>query len=196
MVLPLLITACGGGGGIRPDGTTSGVPVGTEGADENPDRPIAGEDTLTIKIVGEGTDATAYPVSPAGYIQFPYLDLVRVEGLTPSEIKNLIENRLIKEGYFVQPQLLVTAAYQERYAHVLGAVGRPGLVPLRGEKKLDILDVISYAGGTTRLARDKVEYTHDGVTESLSLDKLKRAGPDSRIYVQPGDVIEVKETLF
>lgn len=149
---------------------------------------------MTITIVGEATAAETYPVSPAGYIQFPYLDLVRVEGLTPSEVKSLIESRLVKEGYFVQPQVLVTAAYQERYVRVLGAVGRPGLVPLQGEKQLDILDVISFAGGTTRLAKDKVEYTHKGVRQVFSLEELKRADPEARIFVQPGDVIEVKES--
>lgn len=195
VLIPLVITACVPGGGVPPTG--AGVSPGEDAPPAGlgaADRKIAGEDSLIITVVGEASEARAYPVSPGGYIQFPYLDMVRVEGLTPTEVKNLIEQRLAEEGYFIQPQVLVTAAYQERFVHVLGAVGRPGLVPLTGEKKLDILDVISFAGGTTRLAKNKVEYTHNGQTQVLSLDDLKRAEPDKRIYVQPGDVIEVKES--
>lgn len=195
LLVPLLITACGGGGGgVPPRQNATSAQDDPSVALSATDRRISGEDTLTISIVGESIEANAYPVSAAGYIQFPYLNLVRVESLTPTEVKSLIETRLAEDGYFVQPQVLVTATYQERFVRVLGAVGRPGLVPLPGEKRLDILDVISFAGGTTRLAKNKVEYTHNGVTQVLSLDDLKRAEPEQRIYVQPGDIIEVQES--
>lgn len=190
-----LLTGCGGGGG---GGDAAAPLVPPAGAPPEPtqDRPVAVDDVLVITIVGETTPTTEYPVSAAGYIQFPYLDLVKVEGLTPTQIKELIEKRLKDEGYFVDPQVLVTAKYQEQYVHVLGAVARPGAIPFRGEGKMDILDVISFAGGTTRLAKDKVEHTHNGVRKVYSIEELKRRRPEDRVLVEPGDIIEVKESFF
>ena len=162
----------------------------------NEDRPIAPQDVLQISIVGEKTDQTVFPVTASGYIQFPYLDLVRVEGLTPTEVKELLEKKLVENGYFVRPQVLVTVNYHERYVRVLGAVRKPGLVPLKGDRKMDILDVISFAGGLTPYAKNTIEYTHNGVRRTISLDDLKKAGPNERIWVHPDDIIEVKESIL
>lgn len=193
-----LLTACGGGsgGGSGTEGRAPLVAPADARTAATQDRPVTVDDVLVITIVGETTPTTQYPVSAAGYIQFPYLDLVKVDGLTPTQIKELIEKRLKEEGYFVDPQVLVTANYQEQYVHVLGAVARPGAIPFRGEGKMDILDAISFAGGTTRLAKDKVEHTHNGVRKVYSIEELKRRRPEDRVLVEPGDIIEVKESFF
>lgn len=160
------------------------------------ERPIASHDGLQITIVGESNLKSDFVVSSAGVIQFPYLDTVKVEGLTASELKAMLEKRLVEDGYFVNPQVLVTVAYHEQYVRVLGAVNKPGPVTLKGDQKLDILDVISFAGGTSRYAKNEIEYTHNGVRRTISLESLKEAKPDERIWVSPGDIIEVKETIF
>jgi len=160
----------------------------------NPDRKIEPGDILSITIVGETGLETEFRVSSSGEIQFPFLDVVKVAGLTPLELKKKLET-LLKKDYFVDPQVIVTVKqYRPTYVRVLGAVRNPGLVPLPGDQKFDILDVIASAGGTTRYAKSKVKYTHNGKTVTLSLDDLKRS--KKKIWVQDGDIVEVEERIF
>jgi len=160
----------------------------------NLDRKIEPGDILSITIVGETGLETEFRVSSSGEIQFPFLDVVKVAGLTPLELKRKLET-LLKKDYFVDPQVIVTVKqYRPTYVRVLGAVRNPGLVPLPGDQKFDILDVIASAGGTTRYAKSKIKYTHNGKTITIDLDDLKRS--KKRIWVQDGDIVEVEERIF
>ena len=161
------------------------------------DRKIAPQDLLVITIVGETGLQTEFRVSASGTIQFPFLGIVKVAGLTPVEAKQRLEQLLAKD-YFVDPQVIVTVKeYRPTYVRVIGAVARPGLIPLPGEQKFDVLDAIAYAGGITRYARKSVKYTHEGKTVTLDLEDLKKVtDPKKRIWVQPGDTIEVPERIF
>lgn len=180
-----LVVACGVLAQNSPPGTTE------------VERRIAPGDLLQISIVGETGLQTEFRVSSNGQVQFPFLELVEVKGLTPSECGDRIEEQL-KKDYFVDPQVLVTVKdYRPDFVKVIGQVLRPGPVAITGEQKLDILDVIAMAGGTTRMAKKGVEYTHNGVTETFKLDDLKKeTDPAKKIWVQPGDIIEVKESLL
>ena len=197
----LFLGGCGGSqaafdAAVAEQASATGEPDSAQPVVNDEDRPIAPQDVLQITLVGEQNQQTTYTVTASGYIQFPYLDLVKVEGLTATELKELLEKKLVEKEYFVQPQVLVTVNYHERYVKVLGAVNRPGLVPLKGDRKMDILDVISFAGGVNRYAKNTIEYTHNGVRRTISLEDLKKAGPNERIWVQPDDIIEVKESVF
>ena len=162
-----------------------------------PDRKIAANDVLQISITGESGLQTSFRVSSGRSIQYPFLGLVRAVGLTPAEFQARLRQELMKD-YFVDPQILVTvASYRQDFVSVLGMVSRPGPVPLTGERKLEILDAIAMAGGTSRLAKDRIEWTHEGVTRKLSLDALKKVkDPEKKIWLSPGDIIQVTERVF
>ena len=159
------------------------------------ERKISATDTLFITIVGEAGLQTDFRVSSSGTIQFPYLDVVPVAGLTPTEVTTKLRELLMKD-YFVDPQVLVTVKdYRSDFVTVTGQVVRPGPILLTGERKYDIIEVIAMAGGTTRLASNTIEYIHRGELRKLSLDKLKtELDAAKRIWVEPGDIIDVKET--
>ena len=161
------------------------------------ERRIAANDLLYITIVGERDLQTEFRVSSLGSIQYPFLDEVPVAGLTPSELRVRLRELLMKD-YFVDPQVIVTVKdYRTEYVRVIGNVNRPGPVTITGEQKLDIFDVIAMAGGTTARARNAVEYTHNGITRTLKLEDLKReVDPVRKIWVQPGDIIDVKESVL
>lgn len=161
------------------------------------ERRIAANDLLYITIVGERDLQTEFRVSSLGSIQFPFLDEVPVAGLTPSELRSRLRELLMKD-YFVDPQVIVTVKdYRTEYVRVIGNVNRPGPVQITGEQRLDIFDVIAMAGGTNARARNAVEYTHNGVTRTLKLEDLKReVDPTKKIWVQPGDIIDVKESVL
>ena len=161
------------------------------------DRRISPQDVLTIVIVGEPNLPTDYRVSASGEIQFPFLDVVQVNGLTPRELDLKLEELLAKD-YFVSPEVLVSVKeYRQEFVIVIGAVNRAGNVPLSAEQKMDILDAIAFAGGTTRSAKNAVEHTRDGKRTVYSLDKLKsESDPSRKVILKPGDILEVKESVF
>ena len=166
-------------------------------AGTEPERRIAANDLLFITIVGERDLQTEFRVSSAGTIQFPFLDEVSVGGLTPAELRTRLRDLLMKD-YFVDPQVIVTVKdYRSEFVRVVGQVNRPGAIPHTGEQKLDVYDIITMAGGVTGRARNSVEYTHKGITRTLKLDDLKKeTDPSKKIWVQPGDIIEVKESVL
>ena len=174
----------------------------TRAADPEPgtattDRRISPQDVLTIVIVGEVGLPTDYRVSASGEIQFPFLDVVPVKGLTPRELDLKLEELLAKD-YFVSPEVLVSVKeYRQEFVIVIGAVNRPGNLPLSAEQKMDILDAIAMAGGTTRAAKNSVEFTRAGKRTVFSIDKLKsETDPSRKVLLQPGDILEVKESVF
>ncbi len=161
------------------------------------DRPIAPQDLLNIVIVGEAGLPGDYRVSASGDIQFPFLGMVRAAGLTPRELSRHLEAELSRD-YFVKPEVLVSVKeYRVDYVIVIGQVNRPGNLPLSPEQRMDILDAIARAGGLTRLAKNEVEFIRDGKREKLSLDRLKKeSDPAKKIWLRPGDILEVKESVF
>lgn len=164
---------------------------------DSEDRPIAPQDLLGIVIVGEAGLPTDYRVSASGEIQFPFIGIVKVSGLTPREAARKLEQELSKD-YFVKPEVLVTVKeYRLDYVIVIGQVNRPGNLPLSPEQRMDILDAIARAGGLTRLAKNEVEFIRDGKREKFSLDRLKKeSDPAKKIWLRPGDILEVKEAVF
>lgn len=169
----------------------------TAPASDAEDRPIAPQDLLGIVIVGEAGLPTDYRVSASGEIQFPFIGIVKVNGLTPREAARKLELELSKD-YFVKPEVLVTVKeYRLDYVIVIGQVNRPGNLPLSPEQRMDILDAIARAGGLTRLAKNEVEFIRDGKREKISLDRLKKeSDPAKKIWLRPGDILEVKEAMF
>jgi protein involved in polysaccharide export with SLBB domain len=160
------------------------------------DRKIAVQDVLQIVIVGENLP-TEYRVSASGTINFPFLEVVEVKGLTPREVDLKLEGLLSKD-YFVKPEVLVDIKeYRQDFVRMIGQVNRPGPLTLKPEQQMDLLDALSFAGGTTRLAKGEVEFIRDGQRQVFSIEKLKReTDPAKKVWLRPGDIIEVKERIW
>mgnify|MGYP000251932111 FL=1 len=161
------------------------------------DRRIAPQDLLSIVIVGESGLPTDYRVSASGEIQFPFIGVIQAVGLTPRELARKLEQELSKD-YFVSPEVLVTVKeYRQEYVIIIGQVNRPGSLPLSPEQRMDILDAIARAGGLTRLAKNEVQFIREGKRQTFKLDQLKKeSDPAKKIWLQPGDILEVKESVF
>ena len=89
------------------------------------------------------------------------------------------------------------AAVSTGTARVLGEVKRPGVIALEPGKPKDIIDAIAECGGLTDQARPQIEFTRAGETRRFTLDRLKaEADPAKKLWLQPGDTIEAKRTVF
>jgi polysaccharide export outer membrane protein len=177
--------------------TSHAQPAAPASATSPDDRRIAPQDLLLITIVGERDLQTEFRVSSSGSVFFPFVGAVTAKDLTPPEFAERLREALMKD-YFVDPQVIVTVKdYRQEFVYVIGQVNRPGPVAIPSERKIDILEAIAFANGTTRLARSRINFTRNGVTTSLSIDDLKKeSDPNKKIWVQPGDIIEVKESVI
>jgi len=107
---------------------------------------IGGYDIIDI-IVYEEPDLSRKDirVSANGYISFPFIGILKVAGLTTTEVENLISRKLVDEKYILNAHVSVTVTgYKSKQYMVLGSVNSPGTYPLEAKERL--LDVISRSG--------------------------------------------------
>lgn len=159
-----------------------------------PAYPLGAGDKLQVTVFNvEGMNQTVV-VDPSGAITFPVLDKIPVGGLTVPELQKRLEDLL---GQFVKgPQVgIQLLEYGSRYVNVLGEVGSPGRVPLKGA--LRVLDAVSQAGGYTSKSGD-VEITRRDASGQLrtrifTREELLGAGSETcNVYVLDQDVINVQ----
>ena len=108
---------------------------------------VGGYDVLDI-VVYEEPDLTRsnIRVSADGYISFPLIGRLAVDGLNTSEIETRISDGLAAGQFVLDAHLSVTVAdYKSRKFMVLGSVKLPGTYPLKAKER--VLDAISRAGG-------------------------------------------------
>jgi polysaccharide export outer membrane protein len=188
----------------QPSGVTirwnvTGKPVVTDAAglfatQEPPEYPLGPGDKLQLKVYNvEGMDQTVV-VDPAGYLTFPVLDKVLVKGLTLNQLQQRFEELLAK--YVKDPQVSVQLIeYGSRYVNVLGEVGNPGRIPLKGAYR--VLDAVSQAGGFTDKSGDVEIQRRDesGTLQSKILtheELLSGSSEKFNIFVKDQDVINVQ----
>ena len=156
------------------------------GADDLQAYRLSAGDKVRIAVFGEDDLTVSSQVSARGTISYPLLGELKVTGLTPGELEQMITTRL-RGPYLVDPRVTVSIeAYREFF--VMGQVNRPGSYPyLPG---LTVRKAVSVAGGfTERASRTKLFV----VTEGAAAQERK-VGPDDPIG--PGDTVIVKESFF
>lgn len=141
---------------------------------------------------GTGARSAVIPEQQVGHdgsITVPYAGRIRVDGLTPRAVEQLIVERL--RGQAVQPQALVTVTRNvTNTATVLGEVTTGGRIPLsaRGDR---LLDVLAAAGGIrTPPHETSIGLVRGRMTASMPLQSIVRH-PNENIAIHPGDVITV-----
>lgn len=97
--------------------------------------------TKSTSTVATSNASLAYTVDNNGYIDFPVLGLVKVQGLTRLEVAQTIKNRLMSENLCKDP--VVTVNFYEMYFSVLGNTGAG--VKQINKDKITILEAIAMA---------------------------------------------------
>ena len=115
---------------------------------------VGAKDVLKVTVWGHDDLTRQVVVSADGTFTFPLIGDVRVAGLTPGAIEELLRDRLGKD-YLVNPQVSVSVQeYRSQRVFVLGEVEKPGTYALTGQTTL--LDVLSQAGGPGKSAGRQV----------------------------------------
>jgi polysaccharide export outer membrane protein len=175
-------------------------PVAPKLPPPNPSTSVGPGDLFVVSVVGEKDVPQEFRVQPDGTIDFPYLDRVKVEGLEPQQIEELIKKELISRQILVSPQVtLVVKQYNSKRISVVGAVAKPGILPWSEGMKL--VDAIMLAGGLNQVADgDHVRITRlvtGGKTVSaiVSIDAITD-GKLTDVPLQAGDTIKVDGRMF
>lgn len=152
-------------------------------------------DVVQVSMLQPDKMDVVLTVAPDGTVVFPQIGQIYVQGLTPFEIQEKIQNAL--REYINYP--LVSVSLQESRSqnfYVYGEVLRPGAYPLK--EKSTVLQAIALAGGFTRVAslsnikvvRQNVE-TMKNETFNVDLSGSNRPGATDLFNLASGDVITV-----
>jgi polysaccharide export outer membrane protein len=147
-----------------------------------------------------GAQGTASPTSPGylvdeeGNIQFPGLGVLRIEGLTKTGLRSLLDSRL-------KDTLLRNPYYTIRFLNykftMLGEVTHPGIFSIPGER-VSLFEALGLAGDLTLYGRrDNVLIIREsnGKREFQRLDLTKPDIMESPyFYLQQSDVVYVEPT--
>ena len=163
---------------------------------------IGAEDVIQITVYDQPDLSITVKVSPDGYIPFPLLGRIKVEGFTGRELEKDVEKRLLQD-YLNNPQVsILIKEYRSRKIYVLGGVVNPGMYELT--KGITLLEALSRAGGLSNnaarhaiISKPKKLHKNGALEEPLKVD-LKRLLDDGdtslNVKINDGDVIQIPST--
>jgi protein involved in polysaccharide export with SLBB domain len=156
-------------------------------------------DVFHMEIVGEKDLPTEYQVASDGTVDLPYIQRMKVDGLEPQEVSNLVRKRLVEQKILRSPSVIITVKeYNSKKVTLLGQVAKPGSFPF--SPGLTLIQAVSLAGGLTSIANtDRVNLTRKDKqgarTVVVSVDAITE-GRSPDIPLQAGDQIYVHERIF
>ncbi len=162
------------------------------------DTTVGPGDELEITLLGEEKLPTKFRVEADGTLHYPYVQQVKVEGLTPPEIARRLAKELSR-GYFRNPQVHVLVTdYKSKRITVFGQVKKPGVITYTDN--MNIIEAVTEAGGFT----DRADTNSTTVTRMIDGRKHRMRvqvrdigeGRRQNFMLRPGDVIFVPERLF
>jgi polysaccharide biosynthesis/export protein len=158
-------------------------------------------DTIDVSVFNETDLSVQRRVSPQGYINYPLLGSVQVNGLTVGETETKLKD-LLGRNYLVNPQVTVLVNHaNSRHLVILGQVKSPGSYDI-GDEGLTLVQAIARAGGFTDVAatdRVNVIRSENGVEKKIVVNVaaiIKGADRSKDLELKPDDVISVPETIF
>ena len=159
-------------------------------------------DGIEIYVWGEERLQRSLTVLPDGTIAFPLVGQLRVAGLLPQDVENLVSERLRGQYRGEVPVVTVSVAQTAGLQFsIMGKVRSPG--SFTTGRYLNILEALSLAGGPAEFAKlDDITLIREQGGEILSirlrLAKLFKPGVSPRdvqragiVRIQPGDVLIV-----
>ncbi len=138
-----------------------------------------------------------YVVDNDGYIDFPILGRIKVDGLTRWELSELIKNRLVAGGYL--SDAVVVVEFMNFKVSVIGEVNSPGTYSIQGDK-VTVLQAISLARDLTIFGQrenvtvirerdgERVMYQINLCDVSMFNSPAYYLQQNDIVYVEPSDI--------
>jgi len=157
---------------------------------------LGANDVLKIEVFELDQLNRTVRISPDGTITLPLLGVVELGGLTPQEAGEHIAELLRRGDLVKNPQVTIFVdEFVSRQISVQGAVARPGVYPMMGQKTL--LGMIGLAGGINDHAGDKIYVIRpfaSGEDERIEINAdnlIYEANPLTNIALKPGDIVMI-----
>lgn len=141
----------------------------------------------------KATELTGLTVAPSGEIFVPYVEDIKVAGMTPERARTAIQDRMEAIIPSAQVQLNLSSG-RRNSVDLVGGVAAPGRYPLE-DLNTSVLNIISQGGGVPEgMNNPRVRLVRDGrvyltplsrLYESPSLDTMLRGG--DKIIVEGDD---------
>ncbi len=144
-------------------------------------------DKILISVYGEPDLTIKVKINKSGFITFPFLEDIKVIGLSSKTLEQTIRNGLLGD-YLIDPQVTVSIVeYRPFFIH--GQVNRPGGYPYQDDLTLD--KAIALAGGlASRASKTAWKITRIVDGKSVVIDGKVMT------VIKPDDIIEIEQSFF
>jgi protein involved in polysaccharide export with SLBB domain len=156
-------------------------------------------DPVELKIGGVPAEEQAqvnniYTVDANGYVNLPYINKIKADGLTPAQLAGAIESTYRSNKIYTNPTVTILMQPTARFVNVGGAVRTPSRVPFTED--MTLLAAISGAGGFNDFADQKrVRLLRGNEVKVFDVRQFRR-DPSKDVRLQPGDRVEIPQTFF
>lgn len=185
-----LVCACGASGGVQTLPPMPDTKTLLQSATLGPD------DVIDVRVYQEKELSGLHRVGADGTISYPMVGTVKVAGLTPGALTEILTGRL-KNGFLRNPQVSVfVKEFNSKKVFVLGEVRKPGT--FRYEDRMTIVQAVTLAGGLKALAaKDRLILTRviEGAEQKFIVPfKEISQGTTKNVLLRPGDIVFVPES--
>src|SRR2546425_6042774 len=155
---------------------------------------IGPEDVLDIAVWNNTAISRTMPVRPDSKISLPLLNDMQAAGLTPSQLRDVLLQKLT--DYMPAPEVSVIVREVHSFkVSVIGEIRTPGRYELKS--RATVLDVLAQAGPFTDFAsraRIFVIRSNGSAVKRIPFNYNKVVSsdaPDGNFALQPGDIVVV-----
>ena len=190
----LAATATAAPGPIAPTPISAPAASSASGfVDTSKDYRIGPEDVLDILVWKQENLSRTVPVRPDGKVSIPLVNDIVAAGLTPTELRQQLTERLSEYVPSPEVSVIVKEVHSVKVA-VLGAVKMPGHYEVKAPST--VLELIARAQGFTEFAdRNRiVVIRQNGSTTTrvqFNYKKVAEGNDQENFSVKPGDIIVV-----
>lgn len=156
---------------------------------------VSGTLSSTGQIGGGQNSLQTYLVDNDGYINYPVLGMIKVQGMTKRQCEDFIRSKV--KPYMSQSENpVVTVKMASFKVSVTGEVNSPGVYPV-SQEKINVLEALAYAGDLTIYGmRDNVLLIREDANGDKTFHRLNLN--DANIinspyyYLQQNDILYVE----
>ena len=140
---------------------------------------VGPQDVLNITSQDDPALSGKFTVEADLTFTFPLLGRVRAGGLTLREVESQLQTKLVDEGFFKDPQIMVSIEqYKSQKVFIVGEVRSPGAYALSGDMRL--VEALALAGSTLPTAAGEVVIVPAGTDTMMikpaSIDEAEASG--------------------
>ena len=159
-------------------------------------------DVIEIDVYQEGDLNKSVRIEGDGTVSLALVGKVKLAGMTVEEGKSLITD-LYNRDYLVDPQIsLLVVSFSPKVLHILGSVGRPGVVEIPPDRDLTLTEALSKVGGVTRMGNPRAikikRVDQNGRTRQMDVNfsKIVQDSDVKDLVLNEGDTIWVPERII